>query len=211
MSQDPAPIDYTPQVLTNSGVPVRVHGDDGTTVRHVRFTIGSLARLEAEFRGYEVEETVPEIKSGQTIDFEAKRLRSTGPQMTGKKIKQPRVYYGLEALQMASQNEPYTTILRVYAIAWNIDPDEVDKLLLPQEQPLYVAAINVALQLANGVDPTMAAEAMSAAAAAASEALVATEQWVATAARTTREAIAEHIEVPSPSATAGTSSRTPAT
>ena len=169
-------MDFTPAVLRNKGVPVKVamvrplneiapdagpwerlKGDDGhplTDVLYVRFDGNQLVDLEDEFG---------------TVDGIAEMLRE----------------------------RTFRTVRNVLATAWGMPPKKVGVMMLEGEWVNYSTAIGAGIALANGVDPQQAAEIVRVGCTANAELSVAQGEWLTamveeadSAAKAMKEAVA---------------------
>jgi hypothetical protein len=173
-------LDWTPATMTNRGVDVPVWALDAEgkptgseEVRQIRFTSWELMRVEEEFREYTVKESVAERIMKQTIENDAEGVPQFRPRTstTGRRITEERVYYGQEALSVASEHEPASTLARICSIVWDEPVKAAATRLIPAKQSVYLAAVNTALSISQGVDPTVAADLLRVGVEAAAEGL----------------------------------------
>ena len=136
-----AEVQYSAAVLRNKGVPIEVHAldDDGavqtdgegaavTALRWVRFDFNAIADIEEEWDGTSKWEAA---LSGESESDEA------GSGASASLVR---------------------AVRKTLSIVWNEDPREVGAVLITQNMMDYTVAIGVAWGLANGLDPTFAAE-----------------------------------------------------
>ena len=66
-------------------------------------------------------------------------------------------YGGFQQYQEAMQKQPYRAVRKVLALTWEWPEDRVGVALIEGLMPEYLGAVNTAMAIANGVDPTKAA------------------------------------------------------
>lgn len=132
--------EWSPRVLVNSGVPVKVllldpntgapvvdgDGDPVTTTKRVKYDFNSLAEVEEMFGSF-----------------------------TG--------------WQSEIRERPTVALRKLLGAAWGVSPQEAGKVLIPDEQPNYLEAVMTAFSIANGTDPITALEGTRALLAAAKD------------------------------------------
>ncbi len=168
-----AEIDYTPDVLTNKGVPIKLYvlDEDGNPsfdsegqvieIIHLRYDIRKLARIESTFREFEVWEESPEkVLKHTLVEQDGKQVMIPSYQDTGGKKEVKRTARGPEALAVASMTEPTLTCIAMLSIVLDVDEDEVSARMITEELSVYITAVNVAMSLSQGIDPTIASQAM---------------------------------------------------
>jgi hypothetical protein len=122
-------MDYTPAVLRNKGVPVRIARLEGEK--------GSFAQVRDSEGNVESEEFFVRFTHNTIADIEE-------------------LWEGLPDWQDAMANKPISTLRRTFALLMGRGVEEAGLSLLEGELGTYNNAIGTAWALANGVDPTVA-------------------------------------------------------
>lgn len=132
-------MDFSPTVLRNRGVPVPVYAlaDNGEPV------------VDAD--------GVP-VTTERHVRFTANSLADLEVAFASYTANDGTVHVGDDAIAKASEERRAGTMRRVFAIVWGLDEATVGRMLVTEQLLFYTAAVNTALALANGVDPTLAAE-----------------------------------------------------
>lgn len=122
-------MDYTPAVLRNKGVPVRIARLEGEK--------GTFAQVCDSEGNVETEEFFVRFTHNVIADIEE-------------------VWDGLPDWQSAMAEKPISTLRRTFALLMKTGVDEAGLALVEGELGTYNNAIGTAWALANGVDPTVA-------------------------------------------------------
>lgn len=173
MAEVPLTDRYTPNVLLNEGiaVPVLVPGETETVegevvpkkaIRYLRFSARHVAKAEDLYDGLrgqvEITETNPVLDSKGEPLMDSK----SGEAFTTTKVigREERIFYGQEALQYAMGAYPTKVTFQLMGLAWSLDEEALDGLLIAGEMPTYSLAVSHAWALAQGADPMSAARGM---------------------------------------------------
>lgn len=180
--------DFVPAIiLKNRGVPVRLGevDDDGhlrsvsedddadyvTRKVYLRFDANSMADLEEAFDGIEAGEQIIEYEIMTDDDGEPMRTEEGAIRRQEVLVGTQRTaYYGMQGFEMALTIKPNSAVRVAMACALHCYPDGIDEMakeMLPDED--YKTAVQVAFNLASGVDPTVAAKILKVGKVAAEE------------------------------------------
>lgn len=158
-----------PSILQNQGVPIELYKLDGDQVirggddepvrekHYVRFTNRMVARIEEMFDGLEAEVPIKSYDPVLGSDGEP-MIGPAGPVVIEKTVgHEVRRFYGLEAFAQAMATKARGTTFRVLAVALGKSEEALDPAVIPSEHLNYQNAVGLAWSLAQGMDPTEAA------------------------------------------------------
>lgn len=136
-----APIAITAAILRNKGVPVEVFRT------HLVTDTNEDGEIVSQWLPKKIENTEEDEKHERHVRFNANAFAAI-----------EETFGGLGDFEVLMRTKPYGTVRTTLAIVWGWTEERAGAAMLADEVQTYAAALGVALALANGVDPTKAAE-----------------------------------------------------